>query len=135
MTQIDRVSFDFVVPGEGIASGLLSGWDAFCHRCFEQVVEEFFAPYDREDVRYAFDQVELDLGAIPEADFYRLYPLRLKEALRRAVSFDGKHIRHREGAPGHLAGILYGLKYGALLESGAERDIDAFLSAVLAISN
>ena len=126
MTQIDRVSFDFVVPGEGIASGLLSGWDAFCHRCFEQVVEEFFAPYDREDVRYAFDQVELDLGAIPEADFYRLYPLRLKEALRRAVSFDGKHIRHREGAPGHLAGILYGLKYGALLESGAERDIDAF---------
>lgn len=126
MTQIDRVSFDFVVPGEGIASGLLSGWDAFCHRCFEQVVEEFFAPYDREDVRYAFDQVELDLGAIPEADFYRLYPLRLKEALRRAVSFGGKHIRNREGAPGHLAGILYGLKYGALLESGAERDIDAF---------
>ena len=126
MTQIDRVSFDFVVPGEGIASGLLSGWDAFCHRCFEQVVEEFFAPYDREDVRYAFDQVELDLGAIPEADFYHLYPLRLKEALRRAVSFGGKHIRHREGAPGHLAGILYGLKYGALLESGAERDIDAF---------
>ena len=128
MTQIDRVSFDFVVPGEGIASGLLSGWDAFCHRCFEQVVEEFFAPYDREDVRYAFDQVELDLGAIPEADFYRLYPLRLKEALQRSVFFTGKHIRNREGVSGHLEDILYGLKYGTLRERGTERDIDTFFA-------
>ncbi|MBO7547532.1 MAG: hypothetical protein J6T07_03710, partial [Bacteroidales bacterium] len=65
MTQIDKVSFDFVVPGEGFAKGLLSGWEPFCHSCFEQVADAFFAPHG-QDGDSEFGRIELDLGAIPE---------------------------------------------------------------------
>ena len=130
MTQIDQVSFDFVVPGEGLARGLLSGWETFCHSCFEQVVDAFFAPHG-QDGGYEFGQIELDLGTIPEEEFYELYPRRLREALQRAVSFDRKETGGRASAgataSGHLEDILFGLRYGC--PAGGERDIDSFFKA------
>ena len=129
MTQIDKVSFDFVVPGEGLAKGLLSGWEPFCHRCFEQVVDGFFAPYG-QDGNYEFGRIELDLGAIPEEEFYEQYPRRLREALQQAVSFDRKHAgKTGATASGHLEDILFGLKYGSPRAASGERDIDSFFKA------
>ena len=132
MTQIDKVSFDFVVPGEGFAKGLLSGWEPFCHSCFEQVADAFFAPHG-QDGDYGFGRIELDLGAIPEEEFYEQYPRRLREALQRAVSFDRRQAGGRAGAgataSGHLEDILFGLKYGCPSATGGERDIDSFFKA------
>lgn len=132
MTQIDKVSFDFVVPGEGFAKGLLSGWEPFCHSCFEQVADAFFAPHG-QDGDFEFGRIELDLGAIPEEEFYEQYPRRLREALQRAVSFDRRQAGGRAGAgataSGHLEDILFGLKYGCPSATGGERDIDSFFKA------
>ncbi len=128
MTQIEIVTFDFSVPAEGFAQGLFSGWEPFCRRCFEQVVDEFFAPYGQGEACYEFGDVELDLGAISEERFYEEYPQRLREELRRAFSFDAKYLDagDRTSSSRHIDDILFGLKYGCLSETGSERDLDGF---------
>lgn len=89
MIRIDHISFEFVAPDETFAHGLYAGWDGFCRNCFERVVEECLATYDKERVLYEIGRLELDLGSIPEEEFYREFPLRLKEALQKALpSFD-----------------------------------------------
>lgn len=89
MIRIDHISFEFVAPDETFAHGLYAGWDGFCRDCFEQVVEGCLATYDKERVLYEIGRLELDLGGIPEEEFYREFPLRLKEALLKALpSFD-----------------------------------------------
>lgn len=131
MTQIDRISFDFVVPGEELARGLLSGREPFCHRCFEQVVEEFFAPYDQDGQSREFENIEIDLGSIPEERLYEEYPRRLRDALRKTFSFEERPVgrRGRTRASRHIDNILFGLKYGYLSEVCGEWDIDSFFDA------
>lgn len=85
MIRIDHISFEFTAPGETFAYGLYADWDGFCRRCFEQVVEECCTTYDKEKVLYEIERLELDLGSIPEEDFYREFPRRLKEELLKEL--------------------------------------------------
>ncbi|MFR8354430.1 MAG: contractile injection system tape measure protein [Parabacteroides sp.] len=71
MIRIDNISFEFTAPDEKFAHELYADWDGFCRRCFEQVVEECLSTYDKEKVLYEIEQLELDLGSIPEEYFYR----------------------------------------------------------------
>lgn len=91
MIRIEHISFEFVAPDETFAQGLYAGWDGFCRNCFERVVEECLATYDKERVLHEIGRLELDLGGIPEEEFYREFPLRLKEALRKALPPFGTH--------------------------------------------
>ena len=83
MIRIDRITFDFVVPKEEFARELYTSWDEFCHKCFEQVVESTFVPYENEDEFYELEHIDLDLGNIPEDVFIEEYPRRLKLELQK----------------------------------------------------
>ncbi len=86
MIEIDNISFRFTAPDESFAYRLYAGWDEFCRVCFEHVVDEYLSTYDKENVLTEIDCLDLDVGSIPEEDFYRLFPVRLREALERGFS-------------------------------------------------
>lgn len=85
MIRIDHISFEFAAPGEDFAYSLYADWEGFCRTCFENIVEECFSEYDRDKVLHEIETIDLDLGSIPEEDFYREFPLRLKEQLLKAL--------------------------------------------------
>ncbi|WP_293670312.1 contractile injection system tape measure protein [uncultured Parabacteroides sp.] len=85
MIRIDHISFEFAAPDEAFAHKLYADWDGFCRRCFEQVVEECYAFYDKDKVLHEIERLDLDLGGIPEEYFYREFPRRLKEELLKAL--------------------------------------------------
>lgn len=85
MIKIDHLSFDFATSDEPFAHHLYADWDNFCHDCFEQVVEECLSGYDKEKVLYEIEQLDLNLGHIPEKDFYQEFPQRLREELLKAL--------------------------------------------------
>lgn len=114
MIRIDHISFEFAAPDEKFAYDLYAKWDSFCRDCFEQAVEECCAAYDREKVLYEIGRLDLDLGTIPEEDFYREFPRRLKEELLRALP---PLQTHTPGDPEKSAvsrrdNLLFFLRYG-----------------------
>ena len=115
MIRIDHLSFEFGAPDERFAQNLYADWDSFCHRCFERVVEECLAPYDDDQILHELEQLNLDLGSIPEDDFYDEFPRRLKEALRNALP--SLHELQAQADPqkttaSRTNNLLFLLKYG-----------------------
>lgn len=85
MIRIDHMSFGFVAADEEFAHRLYADWDRFCHACVEKVVEECLSLYDKERVLHEIALIDLDLGNIPEEDFYREFPRRLRNELQKAL--------------------------------------------------
>ena len=85
MIRIEHLSLDFTAPDEEFAQGLYAGWDAFCRDCVERVLDECLSPYDREKTLHEIGRLDLDLGGIPEEDFYREFPKRLREELLKNI--------------------------------------------------
>lgn len=85
MIRIEHLSFDLTAPDEEFAQGLYAGWDAFCRDCVERVLDECLSPYDRERTLHEIGRLDLDLGGIPEEDFYREFPKRLREELLKNI--------------------------------------------------
>lgn len=83
MIRIDNISFDFSMADESFAHGLYAGWDEFCRECFEKVVEECLSEYEKQKIWIAIDSLDVQLGSIPEEEFYQLFPVRLREELQR----------------------------------------------------
>lgn len=83
MITIGTVKFDFKADNESFARKLNGGWDAFFHTSFEEVVEEVLSTYDQPDRTITIDALPLDLGNIEEEQFYKQFPDRLREALRK----------------------------------------------------
>lgn len=90
MIRIEDISLEFTVPDEGFAHTLYAGWDIFCRECIEKVLDECLSLYDRKTVLREIERLDIDLGTIPEEDFYREFPLRLKETLSRNLPAWGK---------------------------------------------
>lgn len=114
MIRIDHISFEFASPDEKFAHGLYAEWECFCRDCFEQAVEECCAAYDREKVLYEIGRLDLDLGTIPEEDFYREFPRRLKEELSRALPSLQTHTPgdSEKSAVSRRDNLLFFLRYG-----------------------
>lgn len=89
MIRIDKITFDFNVENEAFAYDLYAKWDEFCRECFENVVEEYLTDYDRKKMLIEIDLLDIDLGDIPEEDFYRQFPIRLREALQHQLNIAG----------------------------------------------
>ena len=85
MIRIEHISFEFTAPDEGFAQGLYADWDGFCRRCFERVAEECLAPYGDDRALHELERLDLDLGNIPEDNFYDEFPRRLREELLKAL--------------------------------------------------
>ena len=85
MIRIEHLSFDLTAPDEEFAQGLYAGWDAFCRDCVERVLDECLSPYDREKTLHEIGRLDLDMGGIPEEDFYREFPKRLREELLKNI--------------------------------------------------
>ena len=86
MIRIDRMGFDFTAPEEDFAHRLYADWDGFFHKCVETVVGECLSDYDKDNNVLEIDKLDLDLGTIPEADFYQEFPKRLKAELLKSIT-------------------------------------------------
>ena len=86
MIRIDRMDFDFTAPEEDFAHRLYADWDGFFHKCVETVVDECLSDYDKDNNVLEIDKLDLDLGTIPEADFYQEFPKRLKAELLKSIT-------------------------------------------------
>lgn len=125
MIRIDHISFNFSVPDERFAQNLYADWNHFCHRCFERVAEECLAPYGDDRILHELERLELDLGNIPEEDFYHEFPRRLKEALQNALPplHDLQaQANRRKTAVSRINNLLFQLEYGHLLPEWADTD-------------
>ena len=124
MIRIDNISFEFTTPDEKFAHELYVGWDVFCRHCFEQVVEECLSTYNKEKVLYEIEQLELDLGSIPEEYFYREFPRRLKEVLLKALPTGGlqRKSETEENGGSRLDNLLFYLEYGYPKAEWADED-------------
>lgn len=74
MTLIDNISFRFRMTDELFARELYADWDGFCQRCVTDVLEEFFYRYDKKDIYMEIGRLDLDLGGIPQEEFYGSFP-------------------------------------------------------------
>ncbi|MCD7925828.1 MAG: hypothetical protein LUI85_14515 [Bacteroides sp.] len=124
MIRIDHISFEFAMNDKPFAHSLYADWDGFCRTCFENIVEECFSEYDRDKVLHEIETIDLDLGSIPEEDFYREFPLRLKERLLKAlpslnIPEEGQEEKTRTSRIGNL---LFYLEHGYRQTEWADSD-------------
>lgn len=127
MIRIDHISFGFAVPGEDFAHNLYADWDGFCRHCFERVAEECLAPYGNDKALYELERLDLDLGSIPEEDFYDEYPRRLREALLAALPpLYGTRMQPdpERTAAARIDNLLHYLKYGHPQPEWADKTFD-----------
>ena len=127
MIRIDHISFGFAVPGEDFARSLYADWDGFCRHCFERVAEECLAPYGNDKALYELERLDLDLGSIPEEDFYDEYPRRLMEALLAALPpLYGTRMQPdlERTAAARIDNLLHYLKYGHPQPEWADKTFD-----------
>ncbi len=114
MIRLDHISFGFTMVDEQFAHTLYADWDNFCRTCLENVVEECLSAYDEDKVLHEIELLDLDLGGIPQEDFYRKFPERLKEELLKALSLPATHIGNRteKGECSRLENLLFYLEHG-----------------------
>lgn len=126
MIRIDHISFEFTAPDEQFAYGLHADWDGFCRRCFEQVVEECCAAHNKEKVLHEIERLELDLGSIPEEDFYLEFPRRLREELLKALPFPETRTADEmeKSATFRRDNLLFFLEHGFLKPEWADSDFN-----------
>lgn len=124
MITINHISFEFVMADEQFTQNLYADWDNFCYTCFEKVVEECLYPYNKDMVLCEIETLDLDLGNIPEEDFYQEFPRRLKEELLRVlplfnISAKGQEERVRTS---RLENLLFCLEHSYPKTEWADRD-------------
>lgn len=95
MVLIDNISLDFCMQDESFARGLYADWDRFYRHCVKKVLEYCFSWYDDKETYIEIDRLDLDLGSIPQEEFYDLFPVRLREALERSFA----HKLNETGVP------------------------------------
>lgn len=102
MITIGTARFDIQTVNEPFARTLNGRWDAFFQTSFEAVVEEVLSAFDSSDQLVEIGNLPLDLGHIEEEDFYKQFPLRLREALNK---YWLENIIHRSSADVTGSGI------------------------------
>lgn len=125
MIRIEHIAFEFTAPDEAFARGLYAGWDDFCQRCFERVAEECLASYSDDRVLHELDWLDLNLGNIPEEDFYNEFPRRLREELLKVLPpLYGSQAQadSANAATSRSQNLLFYLDYGYLQSEWMDAD-------------
>lgn len=125
MIRIEHIAFEFTAPDEAFARGLYADWDDFCQRCFERVAEECLASYSDDRVLHELDRLDLNLGNIPEEDFYNEFSRRLREELLKVLPpLYGSQAQadSANAADSRSLNLLFYLNYGYLLSEWTDVD-------------
>lgn len=114
MIRIDHMAFGFTMVDEQFARALYADWDDFCRTCLENVLEECLSAYDEDKALHEIELLDLDLGGIPQEDFYREFPKRLRKELLEALALSDTHIGQRteKGEYSRLENLLFYLEDG-----------------------
>ena len=114
MIRIEHISFEFAAADERFVHDLYVDWDGFCRNCFEKTVDECLSPLDKDRVLHEIELLELDLGGIPEEDFYREFPRRLKAELLKVLSLWGipTESERKKTDASRLENLLFYLEHG-----------------------
>lgn len=114
MIRIDHISLEFAAADERFVHDLYADWDGFCRNCFEKTVDECFSPLDKDRVLREIELLELDLGGIPEEDFYREFPRRLKAELLKVLPSWGipTESERKKTDASRLENLLFYLEHG-----------------------
>ena len=126
MIRIDRMDFDFTAPEEDFARRLYADWDGFFHKCVEAVVDECLFHYDKGKDMLEIDRLDLDLGTIPEGDFYSEFPKRLKAELLKNIQQWNIQSEHDDGQTQRLRSenLLHYLEHGHPEPEWADADFN-----------
>ena len=126
MIRIDRMDFDFTAPEEDFARRLYADWDGFFHKCVETVVEECLSAYGKDKAMLEIARIDLDLGVIPEGDFYTEFPKRLKAELLKNIPEWNIQNERDSGRTQHLRSenLLHYLEYGHPKPEWADADFN-----------
>lgn len=125
MIQIEHIAFEFTAPDEAFARGLYADWDDFCQRCFKRVAEECLASYGDDRTLHELGRLDLDLGNIPEEDFYNEFPRRLREELLKVLPpLHGSQAQadSANAADSRSLNLLFYLDHGYLLSEWKDAD-------------
>lgn len=114
MIRIEHISFDFTAPDEDFAHRLYADWDSFCRDCVEQVIDGCLTEFGKDRSMHEIDRMDLDLGRIPEKDFYREFPKRLREELLKNITQWNSHDTQTGGqdVSRRSGNLLYYMEYG-----------------------
>ena len=124
MIRIEHISFDFTAPDEDFAHRLYADWDSFRRDCVEQVIDGCLAEFGKDRSMHETDRIDLDLGRIPEKDFYREFPKRLREELLKNITQWNSHDTQTGGldVSRRSGNLLYYMEYGCPLTEWTDTD-------------
>lgn len=124
MIRIEHISFDFTAPDEDFAHRLYADWGSFRRDCVEQVIDGCLAEFGKDRSMHEIDRMDLDLGRIPEKDFYREFPKRLREELLKNITQWNSHDTQTGGldVSRRSGNLLYYMEYGCPLTEWTDTD-------------
>ena len=116
MIDIGDIDFKFRMKDEAFARDLYGRWDDFYRDALHEIIEGVLARQDKEGELIRLECLELNLGNIRQKDFYQQFPVRLKEELERAFSYQSMQAGSRESAEERVQRRLASLRF--YLEKG-----------------
>lgn len=126
MIEIGKILFKFAAQDERFAYKLYVGWNEFCHSFVEKCIEETLSGYDKQGVPLVINRLNLNIGSIPEEDFYRLFPIRFKEELEKLFGRlpEGHNVTNSTSPPFPIDGLLFYLSHGYHRTTWENKEVD-----------
>lgn len=123
MITIDHISFEFAMNDESFAHNLYAEWDSFCRTCVESILEECLSVYDKDRMLHEIEKFDLELGNIPQEDFYSEFPKRLREELLKALpslQLGQTNMEEVKTVASRFVNLLYYLEHGVFKTEWAD---------------
>lgn len=96
MISIDNIGFNFRTEDEEFTRSMYVRWDYFYRDVIQEIIEGFLSRHDIEGELIRLDKLDLNLGDISQKNFYQQFPVRLREELERAFSYQSMQLGSRE---------------------------------------
>lgn len=140
MITVDDITFDITADNEAFPRGLYRQWESFFRTSFEYVIDEVLSRFDSPDEIIQVESLTLDLGVIPEEEFYdqfpRLFGNILKDTFSDLLRDPQKYSQQLQIIPtvkNRLKLLSFYLQNGYLpwMEGEAVSDIEQLLNEVM----
>lgn len=117
MIAIEQIRLDFRMEKEAFARELYGRWNDFFRTSVEKVMDDTLSVYDRPEEVIRIESLCIDLGNIPEPEFYEHFPRKLAGKLNEVISdclkYGGKYpVEIISLQQNRLEVFIYFLQYG-----------------------